>query len=689
MSKLADILKNEYKSKGILTGAASAIGKKTLEKLDIRNALFGGSGIGSVLGRKIFGKGYSATSSKISPTSSIQSSQTSGVDNALLQAINQNATITAKNTMGIPMMARDMNVMRQNVVKLVKLQGGTPSTKADMFFSKAKEREAMYESAMEKNKPTKFGQKANDDPDKKGFIGKLLEYGTFLFAGLKAILSKIPDMLSSVVGGALKTIMNIFSIDNIMKVMGIAKDALTSIFKIAGMVASSPIFLALAGATSVAMLLNYLREDYDAKKDEYQNLAQKKKDTGSLSETEEKRLKELDNPAIRSATTKDLNYDPIEDKETTELKPGQIANENRAKSMKQLQPGTAKEYLAQGEEFYKSEGYTKDQLEKYAAGQKVITPPTKPPAPTSPTAPGQKVIAPPTKPPAPTSPTAPTKITQNVTDNLSNIRQALIDKGITDEKYITAVQANVMKESGGVTKSENIDYSKTSNERIRNIFKSATKGKTDSEINEMKSTPEKMANSVYGGKMGNTEPGDGWKYRGRGFIQLTGKDNYKSASKDIFGDDRLLQNPDLANDPQVATQVTAWFMKKGKAGMISRMGLNGQSLTQNEANLLATSQIAGRDVRKSSDYLKGEIMSKVSKFQEQLTTQNTKGTVLAQTSTDVKSTRDSALANKPETVVVTTPAPAPQVSGMGGGSVTMASVMDDEFARRVLNYVGA
>jgi predicted chitinase len=663
MSKLADILKNEYKSKGIVTGAASAIGKKSLEKLDIRNALFGGSGIGSVLGRKIFGKGYSATSSKITPTSSIQSSQTSGVDNALLQAINQNATITAKNTMGIPMMARDMNVMRQNVVKLVKLQGGTPSTKADMFFSKAKEREAMYESAMEKNKPTKLGQKANDDPDKKGFIGKLLEYGTFLFAGLKAILSKIPDMLSSVVGGALKTIMNIFSIDNIIKVMGIAKDALTSIFKIAGMVASSPIFLALAGATSVAMLLNYLRGDYGDKKDEYQNLAQKKKDTGSLSEPEEKRLRELDNPAIRSATTKDLNYDPIENKETVELKPGQIANENRAKSLKQLQPGTAKEYLAQGEEFYKSEGYTKEQLEKFAAGKKVIAPPTKP--------------------------TAPTKITQNVADNLSNIRQALIDKGITDEKYITAVQANVMKESGGITKSENIDYSNTSNERIRNIFKSATKGKTDSEINEMKSSPEKMANSVYGGKMGNTEPGDGWKYRGRGFIQLTGKDNYKSASKDIFGDDRLLQNPELANDPQVATQVTAWFMKKGKAGMISRMGLNGQSLTQKEANLLATSQIAGRDVRKSSDYLKGEVLAKVSKFQEQLTTQNNKGTVLAQTSTDVKSTRDLALANKPETIVVNTPSSAPQVSGMGGGTITMASVTDDEFARRVLNYVGA
>ena len=59
--------------------------------------------------------------------------------------------------------------------------------------------------------------------------------------------------------------------------------------------------------------------------------------------------------------------------------------------------------------------------------------------------------------------------------------------------------------------------------------------------------------------LGNTQPGDGWKYRGRGFIQLTGKANYASASKDIFGDDRLIKNPDLASEPIIAANIALWY----------------------------------------------------------------------------------------------------------------------------------
>jgi predicted chitinase len=221
--------------------------------------------------------------------------------------------------------------------------------------------------------------------------------------------------------------------------------------------------------------------------------------------------------------------------------------------------------------------------------------------------------------PAPTPGAAP-PINQDQAKNLELIKNAMVKQGITDPKMIAATLGNVMKESGGKTQSENLNYKNTSNERVRSIFKSATKGKTDAEVEEMKSSPEKMAEANYGAGtklgagMGNTEVGDGWKFRGRGFIQLTGKSNYSAASKAIFGDDRLVKNPDMANDPAVAAEISAWYMKRGNAGMAKRMGIDMNNMSQAQANALATSTIAGTDVVKAGGYLGGETLGKVNKF---------------------------------------------------------------------------
>jgi hypothetical protein len=84
---------------------------------------------------------------------------------------------------------------------------------------------------------------------------------------------------------------------------------------------------------------------------------------------------------------------------------------------------------------------------------------------------------------------------------------------------------------------------------------------SDAEINRLKANPEDFFEFVYGGRMGNDEPGDGYKFRGRGLIQLTGKDNYADASLAVFGDDTLVQNPDLiVKNPQVAAQVANWYL---------------------------------------------------------------------------------------------------------------------------------
>jgi predicted chitinase len=181
-----------------------------------------------------------------------------------------------------------------------------------------------------------------------------------------------------------------------------------------------------------------------------------------------------------------------------------------------------------------------------------------------------------------------------------------------------ATQANIMKESGGKLVAEDIDYSNTSNERIRSIFSSRTKDLSDEEINEIKSDPQKMSELVYGGKMGNTEPGDGWKYRGRGYIQLTGKNNYAAASKEIFGDNRLVDNPDLALDPVVAKHITDWFMKKNAPRMAKKLGLDMNNLTQGEANLLATSTISGKALNRGEDGYLNETLDKVDMYAKEI-----------------------------------------------------------------------
>ena len=75
--------------------------------------------------------------------------------------------------------------------------------------------------------------------------------------------------------------------------------------------------------------------------------------------------------------------------------------------------------------------------------------------------------------------------------------------------------------------------------------------------------PEKIANKVYAGRLGNTEEGDGWAYHGRGLIQLTGRDNYRNCG-DALGL-ALITNPELLAMPKGAALSAGWFW--GKRGL--------------------------------------------------------------------------------------------------------------------------
>ena len=122
---------------------------------------------------------------------------------------------------------------------------------------------------------------------------------------------------------------------------------------------------------------------------------------------------------------------------------------------------------------------------------------------------------------------------------------------------MAAFLAQCAHESGGFTAlHENLNY------RPESLCKIFPKYFPNMDVaNQYAHQPEKIANRVYSNRMGNgdEESGDGWKFCGRGILQVTGKDNYLACSKAIYGDERLLENPDLLSEKDGAIASACWF----------------------------------------------------------------------------------------------------------------------------------
>ena len=168
-------------------------------------------------------------------------------------------------------------------------------------------------------------------------------------------------------------------------------------------------------------------------------------------------------------------------------------------------------------------------------------------------------------------------------------------QGISDTGSVSNLMAQVQAESGFKARSE--DVGKYSAQTLLRLYGPSSGNKVRfRSLEEAQSVvdkgPEAVGNVIYGGRMGNAAD-EGYKYRGRGLIQLTGKSNYEKYGN-LIGVD-LVKDPDLANDPDIAAKLAAvYFKEKQSRGVdlsnIEQVGKSvgyagGQSETRKRAQL--------------------------------------------------------------------------------------------------------
>lgn len=165
---------------------------------------------------------------------------------------------------------------------------------------------------------------------------------------------------------------------------------------------------------------------------------------------------------------------------------------------------------------------------------------------------------------------------------LPHVQKAMARFGIESERQVAAWLAQTAHESGGYTMLvENLNYKAATlaacwPQRFAVLGPDKKPVKDDkgkltptAVANSIAGKPELIANLVYSSRMGNgpAESGEGWKYRGRGLKQLTGKDNYTRCGAALELD--IVANPDLLLEPEGAAMSAAWFWSVNKCGPLA------------------------------------------------------------------------------------------------------------------------
>jgi putative chitinase len=177
-----------------------------------------------------------------------------------------------------------------------------------------------------------------------------------------------------------------------------------------------------------------------------------------------------------------------------------------------------------------------------------------------------------------------TVTTPELADKWSNALNETCERFAIDSPFrIAGFISNTAHESGGFkTVTEGLNYS------VAGLMRTWPQRFPTVEVAQRYAMqPEKIANRAYADRMGNRDEasGDGWKFRGRGLIQLTGKNNYVAYS--LACDNEALQKPEIVEQPKYAAESAGWFWNTHRlnqladnqdiVGMCKRIngGLNG------------------------------------------------------------------------------------------------------------------